>query len=77
MVILCGGLLAGGYMFRVLSPALANAEHPLVLQSPVSRGRELAVLALALCALLLGVFPKMPAELLQIGRPNLPEMAAP
>ena len=68
VVILAGGLLAGGYMFRVLSPVLTDGESPLILRAPVSRFREIVVLSLALCALLLGVFPQKPAKLLQLGR---------
>jgi len=71
VVVLAGGLLAGGYMFRFISPALAEAETPLVIQVPVARGRELVVLGLAIGALLLGVMPQKPLQLLQIGRaPN-------
>ncbi len=68
VIVLAGGLLAGGYMFRFLSPALAEAETPLALTAPVSRGRELIVLALAILALLLGVMPQKPLQMLQIGR---------
>ena len=71
VVVLAGGLLAGGYMFRFISPALAEAETPLVIQVPVARGRELVVLGLAIGALLLGVLPQRPLQMLQIGRaPN-------
>jgi formate hydrogenlyase subunit 3/multisubunit Na+/H+ antiporter MnhD subunit len=68
VVILLGGLLAAGYVFRVLAPALA-ATKTLTLQARVSRRREGAVLALAVCALLLGLLPLRPSQLLQIGRP--------
>src|SRR5271156_2273628 len=37
---------------------------------PVSRGREGVALALALCAVLLGLVPLQSATLLQIGRPQ-------
>jgi len=71
VVILVGGLLAAGYVFRVLAPALAGADAPLTLRAPVSRRREGVVLALAMCALLLGLVPLRPSELLQIGRPGI------
>jgi formate hydrogenlyase subunit 3/multisubunit Na+/H+ antiporter MnhD subunit len=69
VVILVGGLLAAGYVFRVLAPALAAADEPLTLISPVSRSRQAVVLALAICALLLGLVPLRPAQLLEVGRP--------
>ncbi|MBV8336230.1 MAG: NADH-quinone oxidoreductase subunit J [Alphaproteobacteria bacterium] len=71
LVMVLGGLLAGGYMFRVLAPALADADQPLVPRTPVARSRELIVLALALCSVLLGLLPLRPLGLLQIGRPNV------
>ena len=76
-VILIGGLLAGGYMFRALMPALADSETPLTLPTPVSRLREIVVLALAVCALLVGMFPQRPVELLRIGRAHVPEVTPP
>ena len=58
-------------MFRVISPLLAAAETRPVLSGPVSRGREIIVLTLAILALLVGVMPRKPLELLQIGRPQI------
>lgn len=72
VVILLGGLLAAAYVFRVLAPALAGADEPLRLCARVSRRREAVVLALAVGALLLGLLPLRPSELLQIGRPAAP-----
>ncbi|MBV9776843.1 MAG: NADH-quinone oxidoreductase subunit J [Acetobacteraceae bacterium] len=69
LVILAGGLLAGGYMFRVLAPMLSGDVAPLTLRQTVPRHREAVVLAFALCAVLLGVLPLGLSELLQIGRP--------
>ena len=69
VVILVGGLLAAGYVFRVLAPALAAADGPLTLLAPVSRRRQAVVLALAICALLLGLVPLRPSQLLEVGRP--------
>ena len=67
-VIFTGALLAGAYMFRAFAPVLADSETPLSLSAPVSRTREFVVLALAICALLIGMFPQKPIELLRIGR---------
>jgi hypothetical protein len=39
--------------------------------APVSRSREIVALALALCAVLLGLMPLEPSQLLQIGRPEI------
>jgi hypothetical protein len=47
------------------------------LASPVSRVREIVVLALAVCALLVGMFPQRPVELLRIGRVHVPEVTPP
>lgn len=68
VAMLLGGLLAGGYVFMVLGKVLGNVSTPPAKLTPPSRRRELAALALALCALLLGLVPLKPAELLQIGR---------
>jgi formate hydrogenlyase subunit 3/multisubunit Na+/H+ antiporter MnhD subunit len=68
VVIVVGGLLAAGYVFMVLGKALGSASVPLTLRAPVSRRRELVALMVALCAVLLGLVPLQPAELLQVGR---------
>jgi multicomponent Na+:H+ antiporter subunit D len=65
VVMLAGGLLAGGYVYRVLAPALASGIDPL--KAPAQRSREAVALALALCAVLLGFVPPAFFELLQIG----------
>jgi formate hydrogenlyase subunit 3/multisubunit Na+/H+ antiporter MnhD subunit len=66
LVILAGGLLTGGYLFRVLTPALADvADSP---AQPVARGREAVVLGLALISMLLGLVPLAGFGLLEIGR---------
>jgi formate hydrogenlyase subunit 3/multisubunit Na+/H+ antiporter MnhD subunit len=70
VVVLTGGLLAGGYIFLVLVRALADANEPLTLLSTISRGRQAVVVALALCAVVLGLVPLRPLDLLQIGRPG-------
>jgi multicomponent Na+:H+ antiporter subunit D len=77
LVMLLGGLLAGGYMFRALAPVLTDANEPLIPRAPVLRNRELVVLALALCSMLLGILPLRPFGLLQIGRPQASESSSP
>lgn len=67
-VILTGGLLAGGYMFRAISSFLREAENPLPEKPPGTRCREWLVLALACVALCIGLFPEVPARLIEIGR---------
>ena len=71
VVVLVGGLLAGGYVFLVLARALADASQPLTLLSPISPSRQAVVVALAVCAVLLGFIPLRPLEVLQIGRPDI------
>src|SRR6516164_9708389 len=71
VVVLIGGLLAAGYVFLVLARALADASESLTLLSPISPSRQAVVVALALCAVLLGFIPLRPLELLQIGRPDI------
>jgi multicomponent Na+:H+ antiporter subunit D len=62
-----GGLLAGGYLYRVLAPALSG-ESPQLKTAP-ARSRENVALALALVALLLAFAPPSFFAFLQIGRP--------
>jgi len=71
VVVLTGGLLAAGYVFLVLISALADPIEPLRLQTTIPASRQAMVVALALCAVLLGFVPLRPLELLQIGRPDL------
>lgn len=70
LVMLIGGLLAGGYVFRVLGQTLAQVPGSKAIRASVSRGREAVALALALGAVLLGFVPLEPSLLLQIGRPE-------
>jgi multicomponent Na+:H+ antiporter subunit D len=63
-----GGLLAGGYLYRVLAPALSG-EGPQLKTTP-ARSRESVALALALVALLLAFAPPAFFAFLQIGRPT-------
>jgi len=68
VVVLTGGLLAAGYVFLVLARSLADPVEPLRLSTTISPGRQVVVLVLALCAVLLGLVPLRPLEILQIGR---------
>jgi formate hydrogenlyase subunit 3/multisubunit Na+/H+ antiporter MnhD subunit len=68
LVILAGGLLTGGYLFLVLTPALTGTDRALPPHVPVARSREVVVLALALVSMALGLLPLASFELLQIGR---------
>ena len=68
LVILGGGLLTGGYLFRVLAPALFGSRQSVALRAPVARYREVVVLALALCSVLLGFVRLGAFDLVQIGR---------
>jgi formate hydrogenlyase subunit 3/multisubunit Na+/H+ antiporter MnhD subunit len=67
VVMLAGGLLAGGYLYRVLAPALSGNRPRL--KSPPRRSRENVALALALAAVLLAFAPPTFFAFLQIGRP--------
>lgn len=71
VIVLTGGLLAGGYVFLVLARALADPIEPLRLLTTVSPSRQVVVVAVALCAVVLGFVPLRPSELLQIGRPDI------
>jgi multicomponent Na+:H+ antiporter subunit D len=64
--ILAGGLLAAGYVYRILAPALAEGE---VKVPPPQRSREFIALGLALAALALGFAPQSFFDFLDIGRP--------
>jgi multicomponent Na+:H+ antiporter subunit D len=67
VVMLAGGLLAGGYLYRVLAPALSG--EPPQLKGGPRRSRESIALALALAAVLLAFAPPAFFAFLQIGRP--------
>lgn len=72
--ILAGGLLAAGYVFRVIDRALASPTAPLVPVKPIPLRLELVPLTLALLAVALGFLPLEPSGLLQIGRPDVAGM---
>jgi multicomponent Na+:H+ antiporter subunit D len=65
-IVVGGGLLAGGYVYRVVAPALAVSD--IVVKAHPSRQREAIVLTLAIAALLLGFAPPRFLDLLQVGR---------
>ncbi len=67
IVMAAGGLLAGGYLYRVLAPALSGKSAQL--KKTPQRSRESLALALALVALLLAFAPPSFFSFLQIGRP--------
>ena len=78
-VMLTGGLLAGGYVLLVLGKLMGDGTDASAADVPcasVSRGREVVVLAVALCAVALGLVPLEPSELLQIGRATVVEISA-
>ena len=65
--ILAGGLLAAGYMYRVLAPALSDGE--ISMQSPPRRYPQAVALALTMIALALGFAPQAFFDFIEIGRP--------
>jgi formate hydrogenlyase subunit 3/multisubunit Na+/H+ antiporter MnhD subunit len=65
-----GGLLAAGYVFKVLRMAFAEAEEDFARDlEPVPLIMQLAPLGLALIAILLGLMAVEPLALLDIGEP--------
>jgi multicomponent Na+:H+ antiporter subunit D len=68
VVILTGGLLAGGYVFRVVAPAVIVPNMTSPVRAEIPRNRQAVVLALAILAVLLGLLPIPPSQLLLIGR---------
>ena len=69
IVVLLGGLLAAGYVYRILAPALSS--DPVALKAPPRRAGEAIALTLALVAVALGFAPDSFFQLLNIGRPTL------
>jgi formate hydrogenlyase subunit 3/multisubunit Na+/H+ antiporter MnhD subunit len=65
--ILAGGLLAAGYVYRILSPALSDDQISLIL--PPKRSQEVIALALTAIAIALGFAPQTFFDFLEIGRP--------
>lgn len=66
-VLILGGPLAAGYVFRVLRCAFLPAGERAPLARP-TRGAELIPLALAVLAFVLGILPQPCLELLELGR---------
>jgi formate hydrogenlyase subunit 3/multisubunit Na+/H+ antiporter MnhD subunit len=69
LVLLLGGVLAAGYVYRILAPALSG--QPIALQAPPRRAAQAIALSLALIAVALGFAPEPFFQLLNIGRPAL------
>ncbi|MCI4680127.1 NADH-quinone oxidoreductase subunit J [Rhodoblastus acidophilus] len=65
--ILAGGLLAAGYVYRILAPALADGA--VEIKAPPQRSREAIALGLAVIALALAFAPQSFFHFLEIGRP--------
>uniref|UniRef100_UPI0035AEADCA complex I subunit 5 family protein n=1 Tax=Rhodoblastus sp. TaxID=1962975 RepID=UPI0035AEADCA len=65
--VLAGGLLAGGYLYRILAPALSDGA--VALKATPKRSREAVALALVVIALALGFTPQSFFGFLDIGRP--------
>jgi multicomponent Na+:H+ antiporter subunit D len=57
LVIHASGILTSSYVVLVLAYAFAPANEPLVIRTAAARPRDVAVLALALCSLVLGIVP--------------------
>jgi formate hydrogenlyase subunit 3/multisubunit Na+/H+ antiporter MnhD subunit len=70
--ILGGGILAASYVFRVLGRAIAAPEIGFKTIAHIPLYREMAVLGLAICAVVLGFVPLQPFAFLGIGRVGLP-----
>jgi formate hydrogenlyase subunit 3/multisubunit Na+/H+ antiporter MnhD subunit len=68
LVILAGGLLTGGYVYRLVAAALSPTPEGAT-PRPVPRMQEGAVLVLALLSMLLGLLPLSMLGLAQIGQP--------
>ena len=68
LVILAGGLLTGGYVYRLIAAALGPAA-PGTAPRAVPRLQEGSVLGLALLSMLLGLLPLSMLGLARIGQP--------
>ncbi|MFK8249868.1 complex I subunit 5 family protein [Ancylobacter terrae] len=73
-VILSGGVLAAGYVFKVIGRAMATPVEALSPRAPVPRMRQAVALALALAATALGFAPLQPYGVLAIGRGGPPAL---
>ena len=70
-VILGGGLLTGGYVYRVLAGSLTAPPAASPAPAPMLIGPQRVALALALVSVGLGLLPLASFGLVQIGRPGL------
>ena len=70
--ILIGGILAASYVFRVLGRAMAEPATGFFPVAQIPLYRELTVLALAACAVALGLLPLQPFDYLAIGQSGPP-----
>ncbi len=68
LVIVAGGLLTGGYVFRVLSAAMQARAAPIFPMAPVGVAQERVALGLAIISVLLGLLPLGAFGLVLIGR---------
>jgi formate hydrogenlyase subunit 3/multisubunit Na+/H+ antiporter MnhD subunit len=66
--ILAGGLLAAGYVYRILAPALSDGQ--IALARPPKRSQEAIALALTMIAIAIGFAPQTFFDFLEIGRPS-------
>jgi formate hydrogenlyase subunit 3/multisubunit Na+/H+ antiporter MnhD subunit len=65
--ILTGGLLAAGYMYRILTPVLSDGE--ISMESAPRRYQETIAFVLVMIALALGFAPQAFFDFIEIGRP--------
>lgn len=70
LVVVAGGMFTGGYLYRVLAPALAAGGAAPAVRAPVDRGSEAVVLALALLSVAIGLLPLASFGLIHVGRPG-------
>ncbi|WP_275902341.1 proton-conducting transporter transmembrane domain-containing protein, partial [Myxococcus vastator] len=70
VAIVGGGLLAAGYLLRVLALAMAVPSGPPPPVARVPRTLEAVALALALAAVALGLVSSAPLALLEVGAPE-------
>ena len=75
IVLLVGGLLAAGYVYRILVPALSS--DPVALKAAPRRAGEAIALTLVLVAVALGFAPESFFQLLDIGGPALARAGLP
>jgi formate hydrogenlyase subunit 3/multisubunit Na+/H+ antiporter MnhD subunit len=68
LTMILGGLLAGGYVFRVTSTCMERTASPPAIVRPISTAPQLVALALAIVSMLLGLLALAPPNVLVIGR---------